>query len=334
MKWIANEGDERDVVVSSRVRLARNLKEWYFPSRMTPLQGSEVYEKIVNSANYGETNAFKMKDIPKIEQHMLVEKHVISPTLLMNQEISGFIMNKDETETIMINEEDHIRIQVLTAGLSLQQSYLKANQIDDFLESHLNYAFDEKLGFLTACPTNLGTGLRASVMLHLPALEMTKEINQLITMLNQFGLAVRGVYGEGTKALGSLYQLSNQSTLGDKEEGIVQKIEQLCRQIAAKEKDSRKKLLENNGVYFEDKIYRAYGLLKHTRTISAEEAVKLISLVKLGINLGLIENNTIELMDQLFVQIQPANIQYLSRQEMTSDERDVKRAQILRERIK
>ncbi|HBH13060.1 MAG: Putative ATP:guanido phosphotransferase YacI [Clostridiales bacterium 38_11] len=331
--WLQDRGEYRDVVVSSRIRLARNLDNYRFPIRIGADEAMHVYDDVTKILDENRYLNFKIKDIPIIERNMLVEKHIISPALLHTPNISGFSMSELEDETIMINEEDHIRIQVLDSGLSLKMAWAKADKLDNQLEKSLSYAYDEKIGYLTSCPTNLGTGLRASVMLHLPAMEMTKEINKLLTTITQFGLAVRGVYGEGTKALGSLYQISNQYTLGDSEETIIKKIDYMARQIAEKERITRDSIFEKSAISFEDKIFRAYGILKNTRIISADEAVRLISFLKLGITSGLIQDNNINDMDKLFIEIQPASIQYVSRKEMNDMERDIKRAEIIRNKI-
>lgn len=331
--WLKDSGEYRDVVVSSRIRLARNLDNYKFPIRIGMDEAKHVYDDVIKSLDKNKYLDFKIKDIPLIERNMLVEKHIISPALLYNPNISGFAMSEQEDETIMINEEDHLRIQVLDSGLSLKKAWEKADGLDNQLENKLRYAYDERIGYLTSCPTNLGTGLRASVMLHLPAMEMTKEINKVLTTIAQFGLAVRGVYGEGSKALGSLYQISNQSTLGDNEETIIKKIDHLIRQIAEKERISRKNIFEKNSINFEDKIFRAYGILKNTRIISTDEAVRLISFLKLGISAGLITDNSINDMDKLFIEIQPASLQYINRKEMNDMERDIKRAEVLRNKI-
>lgn len=328
--WLHDRGELRDVVVSSRIRLARNLDNYKFPIKIESDEAKQVYDDIIRLLDNSKFTHFRIKDIPTIERNMLVEKHIISPALLHTPNISGFAMSEKEDQTIMINEEDHIRIQVLDSGLSLSKAWERADELDNQLESSLKYAYDEKVGYLTSCPTNLGTGLRASVMLHLPALEMTKEINKVLTTISQFGLAIRGVYGEGTKALGSLYQISNQSTLGDNEETIIKKIDHLTRQIAEKERITRKNIFEKNAIGFEDKIFRAYGILKNTRIISTEEAVRLISFLKLGISSGLITGNNINEMDKLFIEIQPASLQYISRIEMNDMERDIKRAEVIR----
>jgi protein arginine kinase len=334
VSWLNNSGKDRDVVVSSRVRLARNLSSYNFPVKMNSEDMDGVYEDVVSALKGEEFISFRIKDIPYLEKMMLVEKHVISPALIKKNEGSGFSITGDETETVMINEEDHIRIQVLDSGLSLENAWKRADELDNLLERTVEYAFNEKVGYLTACPTNLGTGMRASIMIHLPALEITRQVNNVLSTVTQFGLAVRGVYGEGTKAMGSLYQISNQITMGDREEIIVRKIENIAAQISEKERMARKYLLEKDRTGFEDRIFRAYGILKNARKISQEEAAKLLSYVKLGIDAEIIENNDINELDKLFIGIQSASIQFAERKEMNMDERDIKRATILRAEIK
>lgn len=331
--WLKNTGEDRDVIVSSRIRLARNLDNYNFPIKISLGEANQINNEIASAIEREKYDKFRIKDIPNLEGKMLVEKHIISPALLQRPDISGFAMSRDETETIMINEEDHIRIQVIDSGLSLANLWRKADEIDNTLEHKLDYAFDEKVGYLTSCPTNLGTGLRASVMLHMPALEITKQISKVLATISQFGLAVRGVYGEGTKAMGSLYQISNQTTLGDSEETIIKKIENISKQIAQKERVTRKMLLEKNRVEFEDRIFRAYGILKNARMISTDEAVRLLSYFKLGICAEYFEKYNINDIDRLFIEIQPASIQFLSRQDMNDIERDIYRAKIIRELI-
>lgn len=333
VSWLKNSGKDRDVVVSSRVRLARNLSNYNFPIKMTSVDMDEVYKDVVAALGDGDFTSFRISDIPYLEKIMLVEKHVISPALIEKNE-SGFSMTEDETETVMINEEDHIRIQVLDSGLSLENTWKRADELDDLLEGSVEYAYNEKVGYLTACPTNLGTGMRASIMIHLPALEMIRQVNKVLAPVAQFGLAVRGVYGEGTKAMGSLYQISNQVTMGDREETIIRKIENIAGQISEKERMARKYLLENDRTNYEDRIFRAYGILKNARKISHEEAAKLLSYVKLGVDAEIIKDNDINDLDKLFIEIQPASIQFAERKEMDANERDIKRADILRDEIK
>lgn len=325
-----------DVVVSSRIRLARNLKNEKFPIKMTPDEAQAVVEKIKNAVLDSNTTLandytfFKMKDIPDIEQNVLIEKHLISPALSKNEDMSAFMLSKDEKSTIMINEEDHIRLQVLGNGLCLDKCWDKADKIDDVLEEKLEYAFDNELGYITSCPTNLGTGMRASVMLHLPALALTNQIEKVLLAVSQIGIAVRGVYGEGTKSMGDLFQISNQGTLGASEQTLIDRINQISMQIVEKERNTRKYLLENNKNYVENEIYRAYGLLKYSRILSTSEAMKLLSYLKLGVNLDIIKDMKNEDIDKLMIRVQANNISYEARENFSAKERDYKRAEILR----
>ena len=330
----------RDVVVSSRIRLARNISDYVFPAKLSTEAGLKLFEEIKNNflhrveGNRINYRYLKMADMPALEKNMLVEKRLISPAILGRGNIGGLIVSEDESISIMINEEDHLRIQVFSPGFSLEKNWEIADQLDDIIEKDLNYAFDYKLGYLTSCPTNLGTGLRVSVMLHLPALEVTGQIDKVFTAISKFGLAIRGIYGEGSKSAGSLYQISNQTTLGVSEKEIIEKTEKIILQIIEKEKAGRKSLLITNQEVFEDKIFRAYGILKNARIISAQEALKLISYVKLGVSLELIENLSLDMLDKLAVETQPANIQYFSRKTLEQKERDIMRAKLIREKIR
>lgn len=339
VKWLDDIGVERDIVISSRIRLARNLKSYKFPITLDKNEASEIaldVKKAVEKSNNAEivnSKFFFVKDIPAIERNVLIEKHLISPELSNKSDISGVVLSNDEKVTIMINEEDHIRLQILGSGLCLDECWKTSSEIDDDLEENLEYAFDDNVGYITSCPTNLGTGMRASVMLHLPALSLTNQTDKILFAASQLGIAVRGVYGEGTKSMGNLYQLSNQSTLGLSEEKIIDRINKITIQIIDKEKATRKALLENNKIALEDKILRSLGILKNAKIITTEEAMKLISNVKLGIELDLIKNITSSQLDILTIEVQPSNIQRVTNEELTENERDIKRAEIINKKI-
>lgn len=339
VKWLDDIGLERNIVISSRIRLARNLKNYKFPILLDSKEANKVVIDVkdavdkINKSYLKDMNFFKVKDIPSIERNVLIEKHLISPELTKKANLSGVILSRDEKITIMINEEDHIRLQILGSGLCLEECWKKSSEIDDDLEENLGYTFDENVGYITSCPTNLGTGMRASVMLHLPALSLTNQTDKILFAASQLGIAVRGVYGEGTKSMGNLYQLSNQSTLGLSEERIIDRINKITLQIIDKEKLTRKALLENNKIALEDKILRAYGILKNAKIITTEEAMKLISNVKLGIEMGLIKDITSSQLDILTIEVQPNNIQSITREELTENERDIKRAEIINKKM-
>lgn len=328
-----------NIVISSRIRIARNLKNMKFPTKLSHEDAYKIVsdvKKIIDENEMTQSMGFKLfylKDIPDIELNILVEKHIISPQLITNKEKSAYLISKNKKVIIMINEEDHIRIQVIKDGFDLEECYKLADKIDDILEDKLEFAFDKKLGYISSCPTNLGTGLRASTMLHLPALAMTNQLEKMLLAVSQIGVAVRGVYGEGTKSMGNLYQISNQGTLGVQEETLIERIRQITMQLEEKESDTRSKLLASNRIYIEDEVYRAYGLLKNARVMGLQEAMKLLSVLKMGIEMSIMENLNTRDIDKLMVRIQENNIQILLEDEFTQKERNLKRAEILRNEI-
>lgn len=286
-KWYESAESNSDIVLSSRIRLARNLSKYPFCGRMTPEQAraldSEV-KQALEKINLGE-NSFDFIQMGKLSRNeglSMVEHHVISPDFLEKDPGRMAALSKDSSISVMVNEEDHIRIQVLAAGLNLEQALETANRIDDVMDESLEYAFDDQLGFLTACPSNLGTGLRASVMVHVPALEQAGALNKLAGTISKLGLTIRGTYGEGSKAQGAIYQISNQITLGISEEQAIKNLHSIVMQVAEKEKEARKALVSSGK--FVDRIYRCYGTLKYARLVSSEEFYDLISYVRIGIS--------------------------------------------------
>lgn len=337
-KWIDDSGIEKDIVISSRIRYARNLNNHKFPILLDKKEADEIFDEISEIVKSNDIcgknfSHFKTSDIPDLEKNMLIERHIISPALIKNQDISGFILSNDEKISIMINEEDHLRLQVLSSGLNLKECLEKADEIDSMLDDKLEYAFNKQFGYITSCPTNLGTGIRASSMLHLPGLVLTGRLERLLNTISKFGISVRGVYGEGSKSLGNLFQISNHATLGNDEKTIVDKVEKIAMQIVSREKEARNYLFNENNVEIDDKVHRAFGILTNAKIISTDEAVKLLSLVKLGMDLGLIDNSQKVNFNKLFVEIQPMNIQFEAREELNEKERDIKRAEIIKKRL-
>lgn len=338
-EWLKKTEPESDIVISSRVRMARNIESMPFPHNLNKEQSENTINTVYNTVTSGnlylkdDFNLIRMKDINNIDRLNYVEKHLISPTLANNILGGAVLVNKEETISIMINEEDHIRIQCLMPGLQLNECLDIGDKIDDLLEESINYSYDEKLGYLTSCPTNLGTGIRASVMVHLPALRLTGYINGVFHAAGKIGLAVRGIYGEGSQYIGDIYQISNQVTLGASEEEIVNNLYNVTLQIIQKERDAREKLLKSKSIELEDKIFRSYGILKNARLLTSEEAMKLISDVKLGVNLNLIKEISTEKLNQLIVLIQPGYLQKYFKSQLKGIERDKKRAELLRESI-
>ncbi len=339
-KWIEGSGPYADIVITSRVRLARNLEAFPFPQALTEVQQKEVVRAIAQTLDssavknkFGKFRLIVLNELTAIERQILVEKHLISPE---HAELKGYravALDKEEMISLMINEEDHLRIQVLLPALQIHESWRKANEIDDLLEKNLNFCFSETKGYLTSCPTNVGTGLRASVMLHLPGLVITKQANRILSALSQVGLTVRGLYGEGTEAAGNMFQISNQITLGRTEEEILQNLSSVIKQIVDQERSARELLLKEARSKLEDRVYRAFGALAHARIISSQEAISLLSEVRLGIDLKIIKNIDARILNELLVTIQPAYMQKLEGRKMSPSDRDKKRASIIREKL-
>lgn len=337
-KWMEGSGPDSRYVLSTRVRFARNLKNVPHPF----LAGDKETEDVVNkvneaikrgSAGLGKHNLYWMRDLDPLDRKVLVEKHLVSPLLAKEDRNSALIIREDEAISIMLNEEDHVRIQCLFPGLQLEKAFEFADQIDNLIEESVDYAFDEKWGYLTTCPTNVGTGMRASVMLHLPGLVMTGQINRVLSAIGQVGLAIRGIYGEGTEMVGNIVQLSNQITLGQSETDILKKLEGIARQLIDQEEKAREELVQDGETGLADKVGRAYGQLRYARIISSSEAMSLLSLVRLGCDIGFLKEVDSNLLNELLVLIRPANLQKLAGEELNSQERDIRRANLIRERI-
>lgn len=326
---------EYEIVVTSRIRLARNLKNYKFPVKMTDQECNKIIDDVYNAVESKglDYKLFYMRDLTDVEKNVFIEKHFISPALSENKNNGAFLLSPDEQVSIMINEEDHIRIQALGYGMCLQQCWERATKVDDMLEESLEYAFDKQLGYISSCPTNIGTGMRASVMLHLPALSMTNQMDRILFGISQLGIAVRGVYGEGTKSMGHLFQISNQGTLGATEETLIEKISQIVMQIVQKEQITRVQFSKNGFDEIEDQIYRAYGILTNARSINSEEAMKLLSMVKLGKEMGIMCKADDKNLYNLMVEVQPNNILSNANEQLTLKERDKIRAEIIRNKL-
>ena len=335
MNWYLQSGKESDVVLSTRIRLARNLKDVPFVWHMSKKDAEAVLEKmksIMPSLGYG-LKFLRLKDMDDITKLSLIEKHLISPEFGIDKEKIGAIaINDEENICIMINEEDHIRIQVLNSGLELEQALALATEIDEKLGTLVNYAFSEKYGFLTACPTNVGTALRASAMVHLPALNLTGNSKKVLEAANSFGMNIRGVYGEGSKSQGDEYQISNKQSLGISEQEIVKNIKAITEKIIEQERLARK-YLGKDKTDLEDRVYRAYGVLSSARRISSDEAKELLSTVKLGVDMGIIKEIDDAKVNKLILYTKPANLQKRLGKEFDSYERDIKRAEVIKEII-
>lgn len=336
-EWLMAEGPNSDIVISSRIRLARNLNKFPFTNYATKKQASEILsavKKAVADSDYLKNSlSLDMADLSNVDRQFLLERHLISREHTLEPDSKAVVIGDREILTIMINEEDHLRMQVVQSGFNLRQAWVLIDKIDNELAKELDFAFSQDWGYLTACPTNTGTGMRASVMLHLPSLVMTKQINRVLQAITKLRLTVRGLYGEGTEAMGNFYQISNQVTLGHSEEDIIDNLERIIRQIIGHEQNARAALLTKNENLLKDRIWRAFGTLKSAYIISSAETVELLSLVRLGIDLGVIKNLTRENVNELFILIQPAHLQKLEGKSLSANERDAKRAELLRERL-
>ncbi len=335
-KWYLEQNQDDDIAVSTRIRLARNLRAYPFENRMTLEQKNKLWgdiKTLFQNANLKQNAELGFIDLEKLTSEQLVslvEKHLISPNFSQNPKGAGLVLSADESISVMINEEDHIRIQTLSSGLNLRQTLQAANRIDDILDTSLLYAFDEKLGYLTQCPTNLGTGLRASVMLHLPALEANGVIGRISQMVSKLGLTIRGTYGEGTRVNGAFYQLSNQVTLGISEEGAIDNLRAIASQIIAQERSSRS---TDQSDYLEDKVWRAYGVLSSARLLTNEEFIELVSILRMGVSQGILKGISYGQINALINATGPATIMAQEGKALEANERDKLRAAIVRERL-
>lgn len=331
--WI--NSSKEDVVISSRVRLARNIREISFPNKLDNEKGIELSKNIQQAfdkvlQDKGEYKTYELRDISPNLARTFVEKHLISPNLIKNTDISSFIVDDEETLSLMINEEDHIRLQCITAGFDIRSAYNNADEVDSLLEKELDYAFSEKLGYLTACPTNIGTAMRASVMIHLPAATFNNEIPKLLKGLNQVGMTLRGLYGEGSKGEGNIYQISNQVTLGVTDEDILTNLEAVALQVVAEEKNIRKLYLEQYKYEVEDRIFRARALLENARVLTLKEALGLLSSIRLGVEEGLIEDIDIKTINKMLLFSQNASLQNHLNKGLKERERNIERANLMR----
>jgi protein arginine kinase len=336
---MAGGGLDGDIVLSSSIRLARNLKGVPFPNRATEEQLAGVVDELRKSINLlgpnGKYMLIDMEKLSPLERHVLVEKHIISPNYAQQPENRALIISDDAGISIMVNEEDHLRIQSMTPGLSLDEAFTMADNADDALEAKHDFAFNEQMGYLTSCPTNLGTGLRASVMMHLPALVLTGQINVIVNAATQLGLAVRGLYGEGSEAVGNVFQISNQQTLGYTEQEIIANVSSVVRQFVDQERAARKVLLSQSQDVLADRVWRAYGILSYARSISGKEALSMLSEVRLGIDLGMIDKVPAMVFNELLVTTRPNFLQKMTgKNALDPANRDKLRAQVIREKLK
>ncbi|ETI66219.1 protein arginine kinase [Neobacillus vireti] len=338
--WMSEEGPDSDIVLSSRIRLARNFEDYKFPTLFSHEDAKMIIVNMEDTIRksdfqkFGQIELLKIDELQPLQKRVLVEKHLISPHLAEDSPYGAVLLTENEEVSIMINEEDHIRIQCLFPGLQLSEALDAANEIDDWLESNIQYAFDEKHGYLTSCPTNVGTGLRASVMMHLPGLILTQQINRIIPAINQLGLVVRGIYGEGSEALGNIFQISNQITLGKSEEDIGNDLKGVVSQLISQERSAREALRKTSNIQLEDRIFRSLGVLANSRIIESKEAARCLSDVRLGIDMGFIEELPKTILNELMILTQPGFLQQYAGGPLRPHERDIRRAALIRERLK
>lgn len=336
-EWLRGSGPQNEIVISSRIRLARNVSGFPFLARCSRAQRANLEQRcreVVLGATPGRSLYVDLDKAPEIDRQLLVERHLISKPHAQAEGARGVAVSEDETVSIMVNEEDHLRIQVLRSGLQLEEAWEQISKVDDQIESRLDIAFHPRFGYLTACPTNVGTGIRVSVMLHLPALKLTGEIEKVFRAAKDLRLAVRGLYGEGTEATGDFYQISNQTTLGKSEDEIITEFKHLViPKIIDFEHHARKVLLTERTVALDDKVYRALGLLRSARLLASEEVLFLLSHLRMGINTGRIKGIDIKTVNELFLLTQPAHLQKLTGRKLEGDLRRAQRADYIRQRL-
>jgi protein arginine kinase len=345
-EWLRGAGPVPDIVISSRIRLARNLEKFPFATRATKASQGEVLrisvEGIKQCPTMRKPFILDMGELDEVDRQFLVERHLVSREHVVHPEHKGVAIGEGEVVSIMINEEDHLRLQVMQSGMNLHDAWARVDALDDELSEAVPYAYSSDWGYLTCCPTNTGTGMRASVMAHLPALVITKQINKVLHTITKLGLTARGLYGEGTEASGNFFQISNQVALGRSEEEIIENIDRILQEIIHQEQAAREGLMTSNRTQLEDRIWRAFGLLKHAKTMSSNEALDLLSAVRLGVDLGLMTGNgasttpnglDLKTVNELFIFSQPAHLQKLEGKLLTAKERDTKRAELLRARL-
>ena len=336
-EWLKDTGPNSNIVISSRIRLARNLEKIPFPHWADKNKSEQAADAIIKAALKSDflktATVFNLAELDTIDKQFLVERHLMSYEHTQKPDHKAVIVDDQEIVSIMVNEEDHIRMQVMQSGFNLFEAWNIINEIDDALAKELTFAFMPEWGYLTACPTNTGTGMRGSVMLHLPALVMTRAIDRVLAAIAKLSFTTRGLYGEGTQAMGNFFQISNQVALGLSEDDIVSNINGLIRQVIDQENQAREAMLSKNKALLEDRVNRSLGILKSAHIISSQETIELLSMVRLGCDLGMMKDIQRSRINELFILTQPAHLQKAENKKLTSPERDVKRAEIIRSKL-
>jgi protein arginine kinase len=337
-EWLRGTGPNSNIVMSSRTRLARNLDNFPFSNWANKRQLEDIIQAVkeaCKTSNYLKDAMFlRLKDVSETDRMFLVERHLMSPEHAKNVEYKALIVDPKEIVSIMVNEEDHLRIQVMQSGLNLIECWRIIDEIDTELSKKLAYAYSAKWGYLTACPTNTGTGLRSSVMLHLPALVFAGQIGRVLQAIAKLGLNIRGLYGEGTEAMGNIFQISNQVSMGITEEDSIDNIERITNQLITREDATRKSILTRSKEALVDRVSRAYGTLKNAHLITSNETVTLLSAIRLGVDLSIVKNLDRRMVNELFILTQPAHLQKLWGKTLNSNDRDIKRADLVRDKLK
>ena len=339
MSWYASEGPDNDIVISSRVRLARNLKDYTFPVIMKDNERKVILDNVRKVLMSNSEPLIKdmlyvnISELTPVDREAMVERHLISSELAQGREFSAAFVNKTESISVMVNEEDHLRIQCILPGLQLREGLELCSKVEEMIGKKFEYAFRNDFGYLTCCPTNVGTGMRASAMMHLPALTTTGYIGTLLETCGKIGVAVRGIHGEHSGASGNIYQVSNQISLGQSEEDIADNVNGIVSQIMNRERAVEADLLENGRIKIEDMIFRSYGIFVNARIITAEESLRLLSDIRMGVNLGIIKDITLKCLNELMLSVQPATLQRMSGRPLDPDERDIRRAEIIKSKL-
>lgn len=336
-EWLKGTGPNSNIVISSRCRLARNFEGIPFPNRADKKESEDVLNNVKTAI--AEVDSFRgalfleMEQLDNVDKQFLIERHLMSNEHAMKPDSKALVVSADEVISIMINEEDHLRMQVISSGFDLEGTWNVIDKLDDDLAKKLNFAFLPEWGYLTACPTNTGTALRGSIMLHLPAIVMTKQINKILEAISKLSFTTRGLYGEGTQASGNFFQISNQVSLGHSETEILENLKGLIKQVIDQEEQARQALLLQSREVLEDRIWRAYGTLKSAYIISSQETIELLSMVRLGSDLGILKDIDRGFINELFITTQPAHLQKMEGKKLTTPERDAKRASLIRSKL-
>lgn len=336
-EWLRGTGSDSDIVISSRIRLARNFPNVPFPHWANKEQEEEITDMaksaISNTTQLKDSTFFMLSDLDNLDKQFLVERHLMSHEHATRSNGKAICLTDNEVISIMINEEDHFRIQVMKSGFDLDDVWQIINKLDDDLSKKSPFAFSEEFGYLTACPTNTGTGMRSSIMLHLPVLVMTRQVNRVLDAIAKLSFTTRGLYGEGTQASGNFFQISNQVSLGQNEDEIIDNLNGVIRQVISQEKTARGNLASKHKSMLADKIWRSYGTLKNAHIITSQETVELLSMLRLGQDLGVVKDLERFLINELFILTQPAHLQKIEKKKLSPKERDIKRADLIRDKL-